>query len=298
VSKNAAHRVGGHSMSAPLERVLVAAPAAAGWRDSERAALWRALGHQRPPDAEAAAEQHAALREELSLAGAAVDTLPGSRELTLDAVYVHDASFPTDLGMVVLRMGKPERAAEPAHHDAFFRVVGFPVLGAIAEPGTVEGGDLVWLDRTTLLAGRGHRTNADGISQLQALLAPAGVDVVAVPLPWGAGPGTCLHLMSLLSVLDETTLLVDREWLAVVTLEEMSRRGLRLVDIDRRERATLACNVLALGGRRLLALAENARTNARLAAAGYDVRTFAGRDLAIAGGGGPTCLTRPLRRAV
>jgi N-dimethylarginine dimethylaminohydrolase len=68
------------------------------------------------------------------------------------------------------------------------------------------------------------------------------------------------------------------------------------VDIDPSERDTLACNVLALGEGRLLALAENTRTNQRLREAGFDVRTFAGSEIGINGGGGPTCLTRPVLR--
>jgi N-dimethylarginine dimethylaminohydrolase len=58
----------------------------------------------------------------------------------------------------------------------------------------------------------------------------------------------------------------------------------------------MACNVLALGENRLLAIAENRRTNNRLSAAGFDVRTFSADELCINGGGGPTCLTRPLLR--
>lgn len=74
-------------------------------------------------------------------------------------------------------------------------------------------------------------------------------------------------------------------------------RGHSLIEIDYSERETLACNVLSLGEKRLLALEENAKTNEKLRAAGFDVRTFPGSELCINGSGGPTCLTRPLLRA-
>jgi len=74
-------------------------------------------------------------------------------------------------------------------------------------------------------------------------------------------------------------------------------RGYGLIEIDYRERETLASNVLSLGNKRLLALEENAKTNAKLRDAGFDVRSFRGSELSINGGGGPTCLTRPLLRA-
>jgi N-dimethylarginine dimethylaminohydrolase len=170
-------------------------------------------------------------------------------------------------------------------------------LGSITEPGTTEAGDIVWLDSKTLLIGQGYRTNAAGIAQMRALLAPKEVEVLTAPLPYGPGPSECLHLMSLISLLDEQTALVDLPWLAVETVELLKSRGFQFVPIDNSERDTLACNVLALGGKRLLAIEENHQTNARLRHAGFDVRTFPGSEICINGSGGPTCLTRPLLRS-
>jgi len=103
--------------------------------------------------------------------------------------------------------------------------------------------------------------------------------------------------MSLISLLDEQTAIVDLPCLAVETVELLRARGFRLIEIDYSERETLACNVLSLGEQRLLAIAENAKTNERLHQAGFDVRTFPGSEICINGSGGPTCLTRPLLRA-
>jgi N-dimethylarginine dimethylaminohydrolase len=89
---------------------------------------------------------------------------------------------------------------------------------------------------------------------------------------------------------------VDLPWLAVETVELLRHRGFQFIEIEDSERDTLACNVLALGNKRLLAIEENRRTNDRLRAAGFDVRTFPGGELCVNGGGGPTCLTRPLLR--
>ena len=288
---------GGQSMTATLRRALVCAPDDAGWSKPERAGEWRALGYDGAPSGAAAAREHAALCDALTDAGVEVTRLDASPAHHLDAVYTHDASILTDRGAVILRMGKSARAGEPETHAAFYRAAGIPILGTIVEPGTVEGGDLVWLDAATLLAGRGYRTNAAGLEQLRALLAPAAVEVIAVPLPHGRGPDACLHLMSLISLLDPGTAVADLAWLAVPTLENLRARGLRLVPIDPAERDALACNVLALGGRRLLAMEGSPNTGARLRDAGFDVRTFPGAELGRKGGGGPTCLTRPLLRA-
>jgi N-dimethylarginine dimethylaminohydrolase len=155
---------------------------------------------------------------------------------------------------------------------------------------------MVWLDSQTLLIGHGYRTNKSGIDQMRTLLAPKGTEVLSAPLPYGPGPSACLHLMSLISLLDEHTALVDLPWLAVETVQLLQSRGFKFIEIDYSERDTLACNVLALVNKRLLAIEENKNTNNRLRRAGFDVRTFPGSELCINGSGGPTCLTRPLLR--
>jgi len=288
----------GHSMVGRLQRVLVCSPQTAGWNEPERSARWRDLGFRHAPDLTQAQAQHDALCRELAVAGAEVSELPPAPDLSLDAVYAHDASFATDFGVIVMRPGKLNRVAEGRRQASFFSSsLGIPTLEEIVAPGTTEAGDIVWLDAKTLLIGRGYRTNAPGIMQMRELLAPKGVEVLSVPLPHGLGPSTCLHLMSLMSMLDERTMLVDLAWLAVETVELLHSRGLKLIEIDVSERDTLACNVLALGERRLLALEENRKTNERLRRAGFDVRTFLGTELCINGGGGPTCVTRPFLRA-
>ena len=288
----------GHSMVDPLRRVVVCSPLMAGWNRPERAARWQALGFLHQPDFEKARLEHAEMCGQLEVAGAEVLEMPPANDLTLDAVYVHDASLPTDFGLVVMRPGKASRIPEAQLHEKFCGLMAhMPKLVKIIEPASTEAGDMVWLDSKTLLVGHGYRTNADGISQLRTALSRHGVEVISAPLPHGSGPSACLHLMSLLSLLDERTALVDLPWLSVPTVELLKSRGYGFIEIDYQEKETLACNVLSLGNKRLLALEENRGTNAKLRAAGFDVRTFPGSELSINGGGGPTCLTRPLLRA-
>jgi N-dimethylarginine dimethylaminohydrolase len=286
----------GHSMVAPLERVVVCSPKTAGWNDPQCAAEWQQLGFHHAPNFAAAQSQHEVLCRELQLAAAEVVELHPFPDPSLDAVYTHDASLPTDHGLIVMRPGKPNRIAEGPRHSAFCETLEVPRLGTISAPGTTEAGDMIWLDSKTLLIGHGYRTNRAGIEQMRALLAPKGVDVLSAPLPHGQGPSACLHLMSLISLLDTHAALVDLPWLAVETVELLKSRGFKFIEIDPAERDTLACNVLALGKNRLLAIEENKKTNARLRHAGLDVRTFPAAEICINGSGGPTCLTRPLLR--
>jgi N-dimethylarginine dimethylaminohydrolase len=283
-------------MVGALQRVMLYSPRTAGWNLLERAVRWQELGFHHAPDFATAQSQHEALCRELQIAGAEIVELPPAPDLSLDSVYTHDASLTTDYGLIVMRPGKPNRVPEGRHHSSFCEALDIPILGNITPPGTTEAGDIVWLDPKTLLIGHGYRTNAEGIRQIRALLAPKGVEVISAPLPYGPGPSACLHLMSLISLLDNQTAIVDLPWLAVETVELLKFRGFNFIEIDPDERNTLACNVLALGNNRLLAIEENRKTNARLRQAGFDLRTFPGSELCINGSGGPTCLTRPLLR--
>jgi N-dimethylarginine dimethylaminohydrolase len=287
----------GHSMVGPLQRVLVCSPRTAGWHQADRVAHWRELGFHHAPDFAQAQAEHETLCRELATAGAEVVELPEATDLSLDAVYTHDASLATDFGLIIMRPGKPNRVPEGARHRLFADLNGISTLAEITAPGSSEAGDMVWLDRKTLLIGHGYRTNAAGIAQMRSALAPKGMTVLSAPLPYGPGPSACLHLMSLISLLDEETALVDLPWLAVETVELLKARGFKFIEIDYSERDTLACNVLALGNKRLLGLEQNQKTNARLRRSGFDVRTFPGSELCINGSGGPTCLTRPLLRS-
>lgn len=284
-------------MAAPLRRVMVCPPGPAGWGRAETAARWRDLGYHHAPDAGAAEAQHAELRARLAGCGAEVVEMGEAEGLTLDAVYVRDPSLMTDQGAICFRTGKELRRGEGARHRAFYRDQGIPVLGEVTAPGVAEAGDMVWLDGRTLLIGRGYRTSLEGIRQIAGLVGPHGVQVIPAPLPYGAGPELCFHLMSILSVPAEGVALVDLPLMAIETVELLRERGFTLVEIDPAERATQAANVLGLGNRRALALRENQRTNRRLEAAGIEVATFPGSEICQNGSGGPTCLTRPLLRS-
>jgi len=286
----------GHSMTGELLRVMVCPPENAGWNDARKTLAWRELGFKRAPDFAVARSQHEVLCRLLREGGAEVLVLPATEALTIDAVYAHDASLAADCGLLLMNPGKKNRVAEARAHAKACEEWGIPMLGQVQSPGNSEAGDIVWLDSRTLLVGGGYRTNKAGIEQIRGLLGPKGVEVLAAPLPYGAGPSACLHLMSLMSVLDEQTILVDLPWLAVETVELLKTRGLRLIEIDYSERETLACNVLSLGKNRLIAIDKNVGTNQRLREAGFDVSTFPGSEICINGAGGPTCLTRPLLR--
>ena len=282
---------GGHSMVAPLRRVLVFPPVA-----PDAGVSWEAFGYFRPLDHERAVAEHAVFRQLLAEAGSEVVLGELDSPALQDGIFPFDPAITTDGGAILCRMGKPLREGEVALAEATSRDLGIPIVGRIVAPGTLEGGDCCWLDPQTLAVGQGYRTNAEGIRQLAALLEPLGVRVVVMPLPHWHGPDECLHLLSLISPLDERLAVVYRPLLTVPFIEELTARGYELIDIPEEEFATQGSNVLVLGPRRCLILRDNVETVRRLRAAGCDVLTYAGDEISHNRSGGPTCLTRPLLR--
>lgn len=271
-----------------LRRVYVRPPRA------EDVYAWRAYGWHAEPDPARAKEQHDAFCAELEAVGAEVVVGSTPVDGDPDAIYAYDPVLMTDAGAILLRPGKPGRRGEPAAVGADLAAAGVDAIGVVEAPGTAEGGDMFWLDATTLAVGRGYRTNDDGIEAVRRQL--PGVDVLAFDLPHQAGPRACLHLLSLISPLDVDLAVACVRLLPVRLVQELERRGVRLVEVPEEEFPTMAANVLALGPRVALALEGNPRTRERLWAAGVDVRTYAGEEVSRKGDGGPTCLTRPIER--
>ncbi len=257
---------------------------------------WRALGYLHAPDLERACREFDEFVEILEGCGAEVVFFPSASQLSLDSIYVRDASVVCKIGVILGNMGKAARAGEPDAQAAAFQDWGVPVLGRISDPGRLEGGDVAWLDQRTIVVGRGYRTNDAGIQQLRALLADSVDDFLEVPLPHWRGPGDVFHLMSILSPVSENLLLVYSPLLPVPFREQLLERGFGLVEVPDGEFETMGTNVLALGPGRCLMLEGNPRTRTSLERAGIEVVEYRGREISEAGCGGPTCLTRPIER--
>ena len=258
-------------------------------------AQWRDLNFTGRPDLRRAIAEYDALVRIIEEAGAAIDWLSPDSRVTLDSIYVRDASLVTDRGAILCAMGKPQRVAEPDAQGDAFTDAGMPVIGRIAPPGRVEGGDVVWLDASTLVVGRGYRTNDPGIEQLTALLGPS-VDVVVVPLPHWSGDRDVMHLMSLISPIDADLAVVYSRLLPVPFREWLLRRGMQLVEVPDDEFESMGTNVLALAPRRCVVVRGNPQTRAALERAGVHVQDYEGTEISGKGAGGPTCLTRPIWR--
>ena len=283
---------GSQSMVEPLKKVLVRRPDEAfGNADPKH---WHYVSQ---PELEGAQAEHDALIATLREAGCEVLYHEVELPEHADAIFTHDPVIVTDEGSIILRMGKEQRWGEEAAIGATLEELGVPTLATLEGEATAEGGDLLWLDHDTLAVGRGFRTNAEGLRQLTAALRPLGVETVEVQLPHGDGPVSCLHLMSIISMLDHDLAVVYLPLLPVPFVELLADRGIGTVHVPDEEYPTMGPNVLALAPRRCLVIEGNPVTRERLEAAGCEVLTYRGDELSLKAEGGATCLTRPILRS-
>jgi len=283
---------GGQSMVAPLRRVLVRKPASPATDDE-----FTEFGYPRAVDHDRTEQEHEAFRALLAQSGAEVVIAGPDEAGLLDAIFAYDPSLMIDAGAVLLRPGKELRLREVDLAEQSYAELGIPVIGRIEAPGTVEGGDSLWLDERTLAVGRGYRTNGEGIRQLAALLAPHGIDVMTVDLPHWRGADECLHLMSFISPVADRLAVVYLPLMSVPFVQELQRRGWSFIEVPDEEFETHGCNVLALAPMRVLVCEGSPVTRDRLRAAGCEVVAYVGQELSHNRAGGPTCLTRPILRA-
>jgi dimethylargininase len=283
---------GCQSMIAPLRRVLVRRP------DEAFAGADPARWHYTArPDLEIARREHDGLVALLREAGAEVVYHDEPQPEHADAIYVYDPAIVTERGAIVLRPGKRLRRGEEGPLGRRLEALGVPVYYTLRGEACAEGGDLLWVDEDTLAVGLGFRTNAEGLRQLKEALAGLGVKVVPVELPYYTGPEACLHLLSLISVVDHRLAVVYPSLLSVPFWQYLrNEHGFRFIEVPPEEFATMGPNVLALAPGRCVILEGNPVTQARLTEAGCEVLTYRGNEISLKAEGGPTCLTRPILR--
>ena len=257
---------------------------------------WQQLNYRDRPDLARAIDEYDAFLALLESFNIDIHFLPRGDSVSPDSIYTRDASVVCKKGVILCNMGKPQRSTEPAAQEAAFQAAGIPIHGAITGQGRLEGGDVLWIDERTIAVGRGYRTNNEGIRQLRELLTDCVDELIVVPLPHWRGPNDVFHLMSIFSPIDHDLALVYSPLTPVPFREASLSRGVELVEVPDSEFETMGCNVLAVAPRKCIMLAGNPQTRARLERAGAEVHEFEGNEICHKGGGGPTCLTRPISR--
>ena len=266
--------------------------------EEELSEHWETLQYLSKPNFKKSLEEYAAFQTFFREKNISTCFFPINKKTKIDSIYCRDASIATDFGIIICNMGKQGRIHEPYAQLEAYKMNNVNILGEIKFPGTLEGGDVAWLDQNTLAVGHTYRTNEEGISQLKGLLQPKGIEIIVVELPHYKGKSDVFHLMSILSPVDKNLAVVYSPLMPIKFRNELLERGFQLIEVPEQEFDSMGCNVLAVAPRDCLMVAGNPITRKLLEDAGASVHIYEGNEISVKGGGGPTCLTRPIDRII
>lgn len=227
-----------------------------------------------------------------------VHYLPADDITGLDSIYAHDSVKVTSLGTIGFPMGKELRSNEYLATTKYLKSIGIPTIGIIEKPAKIEGGDIVWIDEKTVAIGQGYRTNLEGINQFKKLTKDIVEEYIIVPSVHADGENECLHLMSIISIVDKDLAVVYSKYMPVFFRQYLIEKGFKLIEVPDIEYYNLGCNVLALAPRVCMMVEGNPITAQALRDAGAIVHEYKAQEIGFRGTGGPTCLTCPIQREV
>ncbi|MDB2599690.1 arginine deiminase family protein [Gammaproteobacteria bacterium] len=256
---------------------------------------WKALRFHAKPNLKRAMIEYTHFKGLLEDDGISIIDLPSSKLLTIDSIYTRDSILISKGGLILCNMGRSSRTPEAGANFNILASQGYKMAGQIKAPGTLEGGDFIWIDDHHAAVGLGPRTNAEGIRQLKEILGPS-VELHIVNLPQPSHPDDVLHLMSIISPLDKDLSLIYKPFMPESFTNWLSNLGIKFIEVSDKEYLLMGCNVLATSPRSIIMLEQLPCVQSELERAGCKIRTYKGMEISRKGEGGPTCLTRPLRR--
>jgi len=287
---------GCQSMVDEIKSILIKRPDKAFISQENLNNTWEDYNYIQVPNYKKALEEFSFFEKILKNNVEKIYYLPESSEVGLDSIYTHDSLKITKYGAIYFNTGKILRQKESYEVQKYLEAKKIKTLGRINSPGTIEGGDIVWLPNNRVAIGRGYRTNDEGIRQFKELTKEFINEYIIVPMPHGEGKEECLHLMSVISMVNDKLAVVYSKYMPIFFRELLLEEGIKLIEVDEEEYNYLGSNILALKPNVCVALEGNSKIINELKANGCKVYTYPGENLSYLGTGGPTCLTCPIWR--
>lgn len=269
-----------------LRKVLLCKPTYFEWEPINELAK-RNL-EQNKFDRQVALEEHEELADALRSAGAEVYYMDPSKPHHY-MVYARDFAKNLDDGIYLGRFRMPVRMGEEDQYKKYLKKQGFPVIGQV-NCGSLEGGDICFIDPRTIAVGVGARSSLQGVDSMREFLKPQGINVFPVDFEY-----RFLHLDALFVIVAEKTALICKEALEDEFIKMLEERKYELIDVSANDAMELRCNVLSLGDSKVLSYKQNVDVNKKLRALGFEVMEPSLK-MFVSGGGAPRCLTFPLER--
>ncbi len=284
------------SMYKTIKTVLIKHPSQAFISQDTLDEKWRQFNYLSPPDYKKSLEEYKTFEKILLENDIKPIYLSKSDNVGLDSIYTHDSLKITSKGAIYFNTGKVLRQKEGSEVEKILKQNNIPTLGKITSPGVMEGGDVVWIDEKTVAIGLGYRTNEEGIRQFKELTNDFIENYIIVPMPHADGEDECLHLMSIISIVDKNLAVVYSKFMPIFFRQYLIENGFELLEVTDHEYLNLGSNVLALSPRVCLIMDGNPKIEEKLLEAGCVVHKYSGSEISLKGTGGPTCLTCPIYR--
>ena len=239
-----------------------------------------------------AKEEHAAMVEAFRAAQIEVHFVEPDLPCQPNQMFCADLFVMTPQGAILARPASTVRAGEERWVARKLAALGIPLLATLTGNASFEGADLMWIDETTAMIGRGLRTNDAAIVQIEALLAGIGIELIAVDMPFGT-----MHFMGMLRIVDRDLAICWPRRTPHRTVRLLQERGYRVkfpafADDQQSHRGI---NFVTLGPRRILMVSGLPEIQSAYESLGIECLTCATDELSRAAGN-VGCLTGVLQR--
>ena len=281
------------SETGPLRDVLLGPAESFRWLGLENAA-WSSLVRDTLRrgytfDHQVAMRQHREMVEAYEQAGVTCHFLPLDMEVPYQ-VYARDSSFMTPYGAVICQLANPRRRGEYATVLRFYLETGIPVYDMVSA-GCFEGGDFNIIRHGVALVGyTDHRSERIAAEQVGGWLEAEGWEILYAPID-----GFYVHIDLMVCMLNEDCAAVCLDTTDEAIVDWLKAKKIEIIPASFKETMALGCNVVALGGDRVLSTAGARELNGRMRAAGFEVYD-PDMSMFTRAGGGVHCMCQPLRR--
>jgi N-dimethylarginine dimethylaminohydrolase len=207
-------------------------------------------------------------------------------------MFCADLMAMTPQGAILARPASTVRAGEERWVARKLAALGIPLLATLTGHATFEGADLMWIDETTAMIGRGLRTNDQAITQIGTLLAGIGIELIAVDMPFGT-----MHFMGMLRIVDRDLAICWPRRTPHRTVRMLQERGytVQFPAFADDQESHRGINFVTLGPRRILMVSGLPKIQSYYESLGIECLTCPTDELSRAAGN-VGCLTAVLRR--
>jgi len=239
-----------------------------------------------------AAEEHAAMVEAYRAAGVEVHHVEPMLPCLPNQMFCADLLAMTPQGAILARPASTVRAGEERQVARRLAALGIPILATLTGNAGFEGADLMWLDETTAMIGRGLRTNDAAIEQIGTLLASFGIELIAVDMPFGS-----MHFMGMLRIVDRDLAICWPRRTPHRCVMRLRELGYTVIfpNLHDDQSSYRGINFVTLGPRRILMVAGLPALQAEFEKLGIECLTCPTDELSLAAGN-VGCLTGVLWR--